>query len=181
MNPKVTSYGSSYGAKNTYSYKSPGYGTKFGTSFPGGVGKFGGDGFSRKALGLGVGAGFIGGASPDVTMEVFHRYMRYRLLTEDWSDNSDFYEDNKCWGGCPLRAHCEWSLCECDQGFVRRNGQCQREEEGEEPRPRDFDPFRPCDNNKTCLEIDLNLICVTNLTQNVDKCECRENMRWNAE
>ena len=86
-----------------------------------------------------------------------------------------------CWGGCPVRAHCEWSLCECDHGFIKRNGQCYREEEIEEPRPGDFNPFRPCDNNKTCLEIDLNLICITNLTQTVDKCECRENMWWNAE
>lgn len=63
VNPKTTSYGSSFGGSKTSSFKSPGYGTNFGTSFKGGVGKYGGKGFSKKALGLGVGAGFLGGAA----------------------------------------------------------------------------------------------------------------------
>ena len=190
VNPKATSYGSSYGAKNTYSYKSPGYGTKFGTSFPGGVGKYGGKGFSKKALGLGVGAGFIGGAALGVagtaaTMGVYHRYMQYRFLTGGWGYNpyyyNHYYYGNHCWGGCPWNAHCEWSFCECNQGYVKRYGHCQREDENPTPRPGGFDPFKTCDKNSTCLEMDLNLICNTNLTiQNVGKCECRENMRWNT-
>ena len=60
-----------------------GYGTNFGTSFPQGVGKYGGKGFSKKALGLGVGAGFLGGAALGAagtvaTMGVYHRYLQYR-------------------------------------------------------------------------------------------------------
>ena len=58
------------------SYKSPGYGTQFGTSFPGGVGKYG---TSGKMLGLGVGAGFLGGAAVGAVgglaaLSVYHRY-----------------------------------------------------------------------------------------------------------
>ena len=191
VNPKATSYGSAFGSKNTYNYKSPGYGTKFGTSFPGGVGKYGGKGFSKKALGLGVGAGFIGGAALGVagtaaTMGVYHRYMQYRFLTGGWGYNpyyyNHYYYGNNCWGGCPWNAHCEWSFCECNRGYVKKWGHCQREDENVAPRPRDFDPFKPCEKNETCLEIDVNLICNTNLTiQNVGKCECRENMRWNTE
>ena len=189
VNPKLTSYGSSN--KNTYSYKSPGYGTRFGTSFPGGVGIYGGKGFSKKALGLGVGAGFIGGAALGVagtaaTMGVYHRYMQYRFLTGGWGYNpwyyNHYYYGNNCWGGCPWNAHCEWGFCECNRGYIKKWGHCQREDDYAAPRPRGFDPFKPCDKNATCLEIDLNLICNTNLTiQNVGKCECRENMRWNTE
>ena len=123
VNPKATSYGNNFGSKNTYSYKSPGYGTKFGTSFPGGVGKYGGKGFSKKALGLGVGAGFVGGAALGAagtvaSMGVYHRYMQYRALT-GWGYNpwyyNHYYYNNHCWGGCPWNAHCEWGFCECNR------------------------------------------------------------------
>ena len=47
--------------------------------FSGGVGKYGKKGFSKKALGLGVGAGFLAGAAVGTvgsvaTLGVYHRY-----------------------------------------------------------------------------------------------------------
>eukprot|EP00091_Calanus_sinicus_P015834 TRINITY_DN34632_c0_g1_i1.p1 TRINITY_DN34632_c0_g1~~TRINITY_DN34632_c0_g1_i1.p1 ORF type:complete len:132 (+),score=40.46 TRINITY_DN34632_c0_g1_i1:58-396(+) len=50
-----------FGGNKKYGSKTPGYGTSFGTNFAGGVGKYGAGkkGFSKKALGLGVAAGFL--------------------------------------------------------------------------------------------------------------------------
>ena len=78
-NPKLSSYGSSLGGANTQSYRSPGYGTAFGTNFRGGVGQYGGREFGSKKLGLGVGAGYLGGAALGragslATLGVYHRY-----------------------------------------------------------------------------------------------------------
>ena len=50
----MTSYGSTFGSAGTYSYRSPGYGTRYGTSFPGGTGQFGGSGFGKKYVGMGL-------------------------------------------------------------------------------------------------------------------------------
>ena len=83
VNPKVTSYGSSFGGAKTSSYKSPGYGTNFGTSFKGGVGKYGGKGFSKKALGLGVGAGFLGNYS-QCFIEI-HSVSTFQRRSRAWS------------------------------------------------------------------------------------------------
>lgn len=62
----------------SYGYRTPGYGTSYGTSFPSGVGKYSSGGVSKKALGLGVAAGFIGGAAVGAagamaTYSVYHR------------------------------------------------------------------------------------------------------------
>ena len=60
--------------------QTPGYGTSWGTSFANGAGQYKSkSGFSKKALGLGVGAGFLGGAGLGVagtlaTYSVYHRY-----------------------------------------------------------------------------------------------------------
>ena len=75
------------GSKKRYGYKTPGYGTKWGTNFGSGMGKYEGKeartGISRKALGLGVGAGFLGGAAAGVagtmaTYSVYHKYQEFR-------------------------------------------------------------------------------------------------------
>ena len=64
-----------------------GYGTNFGTNFGGGIGRYdaGKKGFSKKALGLGVAAGFLVGASVGVggTMATYgavHKYKKFRSL-----------------------------------------------------------------------------------------------------
>jgi len=191
VNPKATSYGSSFGSKNTYSYKSPGYGTNFGTSFPQGVGKYGGKGFSKKALGLGVGAGFLGGAALGAagtvaTMGVYHRYLQYRLLLGGLGYNNyyynNYYYNNQCWGGCPFAAHCEWGFCECNRGFVKRWGQCTHDPDSLSPRGSDFEWNIDCRDNNDCFKIDTNMICDTNKTiQDGGKCECRQDQRWNVE
>ena len=75
------------GSKKRYGYKTPGYGTKWGTSFGSGLGKYEGkkarNGISKKVLGLGVGAGFLGGAAAGVagtmaTYSVYHKYQEFR-------------------------------------------------------------------------------------------------------
>ena len=60
-----------------YGYRIGDQGTNWGTSFPGGTGKFKGS-ISKKALGLGVSSSFLGGASAGVagtfaTYSVYHR------------------------------------------------------------------------------------------------------------
>ena len=50
------------------------------------------------------------------------------------------------------------------------------------PRASDFQPFQDCASTSTCLAVDMNLICNTNLTMGGQgKCQCRTNMRWNTE
>jgi len=188
--------GSSFGGTPSYSYRSPGYGTNFGTSFPGGRGKYGGSGFSKKALGLGVGAGFLGGAALGAagTMAmygVYHRYNQYRYMMMMHGGyhggyNSHYYNDyyynNRCFGGCPFAAHCEWGFCECNRGYEKRFGRCERDWSNQPGRPANFDPFVDCMDTSTCQRLDMNLICNTNKTiQNGGKCECRTDMRWNEQ
>ena len=67
--------------KKSYGYKTPGYGTNWGTNFAGGMGQYKKPktGISKKALGLGIGAGFLGGAALGVagtmaTYSVYHKY-----------------------------------------------------------------------------------------------------------
>lgn len=72
-------YGSYTGSGGkAYGYKAPGGGTNWGTSFSGGHGQYK-RGISKKALGLGVAAGFVGGAalgaaSTMATYSVYHRF-----------------------------------------------------------------------------------------------------------
>ena len=40
-----------------------------------------------------------------------------------------------------------------------------------------FNPFVSCNEHKECMNIDMNSICSTK----TQKCECREDMRWNNE
>lgn len=67
--------------KKSYGYKTPGHGTNWGTNFAGGMGQYKKPkkGISKKALGLGIGAGFLGGAALGVagtmaTYSVYHKY-----------------------------------------------------------------------------------------------------------
>ena len=69
--------------------QTPGYGTSWGTSFASGAGQYKSkSGFSKKALGLGVGAGFLGGAGLGVagtlaTYSVYHRYQVFHVVGKD--------------------------------------------------------------------------------------------------
>jgi len=106
-----------FGGKKAYGAKTPGYGTRWGTNFAGGVGKYGhgggSKGFSKKALGLGVGAGFLGGAALGIggtmaTYGAIHKYKKFKSMLfgrrryrhshgydRDWDDNdwNDSYYD----------------------------------------------------------------------------------------
>ena len=182
-----------YGYRSSgYSYRSPGYGTNFGTNFAGGRGIYGG---GRKSLGLGVGAGFLGGAAVGAmtgmaTMGVYHRYMQYRMLMgghhygHGYSDPyyNQYYRGGQCMGGCPMNAYCEYGFCECRSGYVRGHGQCYRREDPmpDGGRGEEFDPFVSCDDSNTCQRIDMNMVCNTNVTvQQGGRCECRRDFRWN--
>jgi len=200
------SYGSgSYGSKGALgglgalgalgaakSFKSPGYGTNFGTKFTGGTGKYGGKGFSKKALGLGVGAGFLGGAALGTagavaSMGVYHRYWEFKRMLymnshngNDW--NNAYYRQNylggSCFGGCYGNSFCRFGFCECLPGFNKFFGSCYPN--GQNPNRPAVDPFGQCQNNQDCQRTDINLVCNTNITvQAGGRCECRETMKWN--
>merc|ERR1712032_335797 len=67
-----------------YGYRIADQGTNWGTSFPGGTGKFKGS-ILKKALGLGVSSSFLGGAASGVagtfaTYSVYHRYHEFQRL-----------------------------------------------------------------------------------------------------
>ena len=68
----------SYGGKS-YGYRTPGYGTSWGTNFAG-AGRYK-KGYSGKALGLGVAAGFLGGAALSTmgTMAMYSVYHRQSI------------------------------------------------------------------------------------------------------
>ena len=75
------------GKKKSYGYKAPGYGTNWGTNFNNGMGQYKKEkkGFSKKALGLGIGAGFLGGAAVGVagtmaTYSVYHKYQEFKRM-----------------------------------------------------------------------------------------------------
>ena len=73
--------------------QAPGYGTSWGTSFANGAGQYKSkSGFSKKALGLGVGAGFLGGAGLGVagTLATYSVYHRYQVPDEGCSLKSTF-------------------------------------------------------------------------------------------
>ena len=71
----IGSYAEADGKK--YGYRTAGHGTNWGTSFSGGTGVYNKN--KKKALGLGVAAGFVGGAALGMagtmaTYNVYHRY-----------------------------------------------------------------------------------------------------------
>jgi len=193
------SFGSHLFGGKKYGYKTPGHGTNWGTNFAGGVGQYGKQkkGISKKALGLGIGAGFLGGAALGVagtmaTYSVYHRYQEFKRMMHmrqpsmgGFDDNyySNNYQTNTCIGGCPMNSHCEWGFCECNAGSTRRYGRCESNWANIPPRPSSFDPFQTCSTTATCMAMDMNLICNTELTTqgNIGKCECRRDMKWNSQ
>lgn len=191
-----SNYGSSGGTGGVpnYSYRNPGYGTNYGTSFTSGRGMYGGSGMYRKPLGLGVGAGFLGGAAIGLatgvaTMSVYHRYQEYKRLMYmnqygHYNDNyyNSYYSQNRCYMGCSMNSHCEYGICECNNGFRKSYGQCYRDDMSRPSRSPSFDPFQPCTDTISCQTMDMNLICNTNLTVGAEgRCECRTDLKWNTE
>merc|ERR1719365_424336 len=80
---------------------------------------------------------------------------------------NNYYNRNRCMYGCPANSFCQFGFCECNQRPP--------------PRASDFQPFQDCASTSTCLAVDMNLICNTNLTMGGQgKCQCRTNMRWNT-
>merc|ERR1719186_2597086 len=141
------SYGTYSNGQQSYGARAPGYGTNFGTNFNGGVGKYGSEnkGFSKKALGLGVGAGFLGGAALGVggtmaTYSAVHKYQKFKSMMHErdqyhgssmqggnnWDNNyqddyhRNYYQSNRCYEDCPPNSRCEYSFCECRYGFIKK-------------------------------------------------------------
>jgi len=192
------SFGSFLFGKKKYGSKTPGHGTGFGTNFASGAGRYKQKkGFSKKALGLGIGAGFLGGAALGVagtmaTYSVVHKYQEFKRMmamqqpgfggyNEGYYNN--YYTSNTCLGGCPLNSHCEWGFCECNAGTERKWGRCESNWANIPPRVSTFDPFKTCSSTATCMAMDMNLVCNTDLTTGgtIGKCECRPDMKWNTQ
>jgi len=194
------------GSKKPYGYKTPGHGTSWGTNFAGGVGQWKPkkQGVSKKMLGLGVGAGFLGGAALGVagtmaSYSVYHKYQEFKrkmhmmnpmhqMGGRGWDQNyyDNNYQQNECMFGCPPNSHCEWGFCECNAGTSRRFGQCQSDwtqVPNYTPRLPSFDPFKSCISSTSCAAMDMNLICNLDVSMpgQPGTCECRRDMRWNAQ
>ena len=119
-------------------------------------------------------------------MGVYHRYIQYRILTGGLGYHSPYYHNyyysNQCYGGCHSFSHCEYGICQCSYGYQRLEGQCVSEAEmyslERSGRSQSFDPHITClGTDVTCQNIDINLICV----EDTDKCDCRNDMKWNNE
>ena len=165
-------YGSS--SIGSSSYKTHGYGTKFGTSFPGGVGQFRSE---WKSVGLGVRRGYVDIApgSSSAVLGVWHRYMQYKMLTSSLGIhyNRDYYY-NTCEGGCPGLSRCKFGFCE---GRLKT------------PTVLDYSRRWSCDHHEDCKEIDINMLCDKNqnetfwdmdsVSQKKGICKCRQNLVWN--
>ena len=105
--------------------------------------------------------------------------------------------------GCPPNSFCQFGFCECNPGLTKSmvitpflhvscihlplstllfQGSCYPGNQQPPPRASDFQPFQDCTSESTCMAVDMNLICNTNLTMGGQgKCQCRTNMRWNTE
>jgi len=136
-----------------------------------------------------VGGAALGVAGTVATYSVYHRYQEFKNLMrlrgfrnygDDDNYNNNYYSRNECLGGCPVNSHCEWGFCECDYGFERRFGHCGRVGSNFTPRPVRFDPFKSCATTANCQDVDINMICNTELTvQTGGKCQCKQDMKWN--
>jgi len=202
--PKPISRGtySAPGGK-TFGSATPGHGTSWGTSFPSGVGRYQSKGVSKKALGLGIGAGFLGGAALGVggamaTNSVYQRYIEYQRMMNmggygsyggsydmGYADHyyNNYYNRNRCRYGCPPNSYCQLGFCECNPGLTKIMGVCYSGNQQPPPRPTSFQPFQDCTTSSTCQAVDMNLICNTNLTMGGQqgKCRCRTNFKWNSD
>merc|ERR1719391_269036 len=203
--PKPISQGtySAPGGK-TFGSATPGHGTNWGTSFSSGVGRYQSKGVSKKALGLGIGAGFLGGAALGAvggmaTASVYQRYNEFQRMMNmggygsyggnydmGYNDHyyNDYYNRNRCRYGCPPNSYCQLGFCQCNPGLTKIAGVCySRSQQPSTPRPSSFQPFRDCTSSLTCQAVDMNLICNTSLTMGSQqgKCRCRTNFKWNTE
>ena len=171
-----------------YNFTTPGYGTNFGTRFPGGIGAYGGEGFSHKRLGLGATEGFLGEAmTSPVVMSVYHRYMMYKHLMSIKRKGTQssaqllYSEGAECVQGCPEHSHCQFGYCECDQGINKTPGGCTPPKQITSTRNLDM-VFKTCNSGNDCHEIDLNMVCLDQTDNGgAGTCACRKNFQWNAE
>eukprot|EP00095_Tigriopus_kingsejongensis_P009985 maker-scaffold17_size721972-snap-gene-6.23 protein:Tk09985 transcript:maker-scaffold17_size721972-snap-gene-6.23-mRNA-1 annotation:"---NA---" len=142
---------SNYGSYNNQNFGRNNYGGGYysPSGFQQSQGMFGGGG--KKAFGLGVGAGFLGGAVAAAgAMTVYHQYQQYKAMMYYKSmmgggyggyggmgmgygyspyglhGNSLLVNAHDCVGGCPNQAFCDMAICRCREGFEARFGSCYR-------------------------------------------------------
>jgi len=147
----------------------------------------------QKSMDIGAVPGFLGGSgysygSKLASYSVYHRYQRYRWYQHhhlqasgreddaNWDSNyQNFYTVNKCLQGCPPNAHCEWGVCECDEGFRRAWGACHNMNVTSVPEPpKPQNQTLACSKSQECFGHDMNMVCRD------QTCQCREDMRWNS-
>ena len=77
----------------------------------------------------------------------------------------------------------QWGQCECNAGTTRFLGRCQASWATTPVRPPSFDPFQPCASSASCMGLDMNLVCNTELVvgSGPGRCQCRPGMRWNQQ
>ena len=193
-------------SKSTSKSMQHGYGTNYGTRFTKETMYVEKKGFSRKALGLGVAAGFVGGAALGAvgtmaTYGVYHRYIAYRNMMQakgfesyesdtkfqlydilnrnkaEVNNYATYYESNKCLEGCPEDSHCEWGICECNFGTTKKYGRCFSGYIS----PHESSSYsirKPCLSTSTCqVSYDINMICIKEGF--MSNCHCKPDMKFN--
>jgi len=167
-------------------------------------------GYSKKQLGIGATAGFIGGSgygygSNLASYSVYHRYQRFRWYRyhhfhhhhsyhtyddeDDYYNNyySTYYQRNECEYGCPTSSHCEWGLCECSPGYTKSWGVCQLSDSSNQTPMSGSKEGKSCTTTSECQEKDINLVCFGKAGQprtnrsGPSVCKCRRDLRWNPE
>ena len=149
----------------------------------------------KRAFGTKTGAGFAGRPNTGLALiESFHRYKQYKALMKykkhgrygDYSGRGLYYPRHyhHCYGGCYGGSYCDFGICRCYEGSFAIHGSCWNSwndyattKQADSNSFVKYDPFLSCSSNQTCQEIGMNLIC----SDKSEKCECREDMKWNSD
>ena len=90
-----------------------------------------------------------------------------------------------CIGGCPMNAFCDYGICRCRTGYDARYGQCwnriesfnEHQNQWQNREMSDYNPYQSCSTHSECRKVDMNMVC----KQDMGKCQCRDDMKWNEE
>jgi len=166
--------------------KTLGYGTKFGTVL---------EEDSKKVIGLGAPPGFLNGDNEQVILDVYQRYLEYKLLQGAESN------DDLCQEKCPPGSHCSSGVCFCDTDIAVENlevgsssesnssagdgrqgeiqlieGVCVAKKENRTFSPKvvdvDVDEVFACNQTSDCWSYDVNFLCQES------QCVCRNGTKY---
>ena len=90
----------------------------------------------KKAFGLAVGAGFVGGAVAGIYgMQMYHRYKMYQSMMY-YHGHGGYYggsgygfRNTQCFGGCPIGSFCDYGMCRCRPDYEDLYGRCWRNQD----------------------------------------------------